>query len=170
MTVRVERVENDEQYQRALAIRTEVFVVEQKVPIEIEVDEYESICDHFLCIKDGEAVATGRLRKKEAIIKFERIATLAKHRGNNYGFALMLAMQEQAARKYPGLLPYMHAQTSATGFYQKLGWTKIGGLFLEADIEHYAMSMLLAGGITGAQRDRLTAMDDLPAPLRTFLG
>lgn len=170
MTVQIIPVTNEEQYRQSLAIRTEVFVVEQKVSIELEVDEYEKICEHFLCLNDDEPVATGRLRKKGWLVKFERIATVKKYRGNNYGVVLMRAMQEHAARKYPDLLPYMHAQTSAAGFYDKLGWARIGEKFFEADIEHFAMVLLPTGGLATILRNSLLAMKDLPAPLRVHLG
>lgn len=170
MTVQVITVTNEEQYRQSLAIRTEVFVVEQKVSFELEVDEYEEICEHFLCLKDDEPVATGRMRKKEWLVKFERIATIKKHRGNNYGVVLMLAMQEHAVRKFPDLLPYMHAQRSAAGFYDKLGWIRIGEEFFEADIEHVAMVLLPAGILGTKLHNSLLAMKDLPAPLRAYLG
>src|SRR6478609_657530 len=60
--IRVEQVTTDEQYQKALAIRTEVFIEEQQVPPELEVDEYEQVATHVVAYDEsGEAVAAGRI-------------------------------------------------------------------------------------------------------------
>lgn len=133
-------VTSDADYQQALKIRQEVFVCEQGVPADLEVDEFEQSSVHFLCRDGAAGVATGRLRRKDGYCKFERIATLARFRGRGYGILLMQAMQDYAAAHYPELTPYMHAQTSAVGFYEKLGWKKAGAEFYEAGIPHYAMT------------------------------
>ena len=161
-------VTTDEQYQQALAIRKRVFVVEQKVPAELEVDAYEKSSVHFLCLLGDTAVATGRMRQKSAVIKFERIATLSDFRGKNLGAALMGLMEKHAQEAFPKLLPYMHAQASAFGFYKKLGWIQIGKNFSEAGIDHVAMT--LPNKIQDPQIvKRLRGADDLPEPLRDYL-
>ena len=130
---------NSPEYQAAVAIRREVFVLEQNVPESIEIDEFESSSQHFL-IKLGEvAAATGRLRVKGETIKFERIATLKKFRGQGVGRELMNSMLEFAQKKYPQLTPYMHSQLEAVGFYEKLGWKPQGEVFFEANIPHKKM-------------------------------
>lgn len=130
------------EYKLALSIRKEVFVLEQKVPEEIEVDQYEGSCEHFLTTIDGEPAATGRLRVKDAYIKFERIATRKRFRGQGVGRNLMDAMLKHATQKYPQLTPYMHSQLDAVPFYQKLGWISQGEVFFEANIPHMAMVKL----------------------------
>lgn len=129
-------------YRDSLDIRQQVFVDEQQISRNLEIDEFEPICDYFLTTLDGVAASTGRLRVKEDWIKFERIATLAKLRGKGTGSALMKAMQEHARSQYPHLTPYMHSQDSAVSFYEKLGWQKEGAPFVEADIPHQAMVLL----------------------------
>lgn len=128
-----------EEYEECLAIRRRVFIEEQNVPEEIEIDEYESVAKHFLVTMDGKAVATGRIRIKGALVKFERIASISTVRGSGTGKFLMNYMLKYALENYPGYLPAMHAQKSAYGFYEKLGWEAVGEEFIEADIAHSIM-------------------------------
>lgn len=127
------------EYQLALSIRRRVFVEEQNVPEEIEIDEYEKVCIHFLTFHDDLPVATGRLRVKGEFIKFERIATLPEARGKGIGRSLMLQMMKEVAENYPTLIPYMHSQLGASPFYKKLGWRQEGEIFYEAGIAHIRM-------------------------------
>jgi predicted GNAT family N-acyltransferase len=55
---------DDADYQEALSIRRQVFIQEQRVPEEIEIDEFEKSSEHFLLVVAGIPAATGRLRKK----------------------------------------------------------------------------------------------------------
>lgn len=124
------------QYQKCLALRREIFILEQNVPESIEVDQYETTATHFLAELDQTPVATGRLRIKNDWIKFERIATSKKHRGSGIGRSLMLYMQEYASKHFSNLTPAMHAQLDAVPFYEKLGWIPQGEIFFEASIPH----------------------------------
>lgn len=128
------------QNKSCLDIRKKVFVQGQGVPEDIEIDEHEDRCVHFLLSLNGQKVSTGRLRKiNDEFIKFERIATLKEFRGYGIGAKLMCHMHEYCLKKFPEYLPIMHAQESAVGFYKKLGWTQMGDKFYEAGIAHYKM-------------------------------
>jgi predicted GNAT family N-acyltransferase len=133
---------NSPEYQSALFIRREVFIQEQNVPEEIEIDEFECNSHHFLLTKASLPVACGRMRIKATYIKFERIASLKSHRGMGLGKMLMEKMQEFARLNYPELTPYMHSQLDAVPFYEKLGWTKQGEIFFEAGIPHLVMILI----------------------------
>lgn len=130
---------NSLEYQKAVNIRKEVFVIEQKIPEELEVDQYENSCEHFLTTSNEVPAAAGRLRVKDQYIKFERIACLKKFRGMGIGRNLMEKMLEHALLFHPQLTPYMHSQTIAVPFYEKLGWMTEGEVFFEADLPHFAM-------------------------------
>lgn len=130
---------NSPEYFKVLDIRKLVFVVEQKVPEELEVDQFENSTIHFLTTHADKNVGAGRLRVKDQFIKFERIACLKELRGQGVGKNLMLTMLDYAKKNYPHLTPYMHSQLEAQGFYEKLGWESIGGQFFEANIPHTAM-------------------------------
>lgn len=164
--MRVERVESESSYQEALGIRKAVFVAEQGVPLALEVDVVTpAMCTFLVRNADGMAVSTGRTTTVGPLLKFQRIATLAPWRGRGFGRVLMLAMQDDANVRLPDSLPYMHAQTSAIAFYERLGWVKVGAPFFEADMEHAAM----ARKPTSLQRAALLAYKDLPLILREAL-
>lgn len=126
-------------YEDVLKIRKKVFVEEQKIPLELEIDETESEATYFLTYVGSVPAATGRLRPYGKFIKFERIATLIEWRGKGVASNLMNTMLEHALKNFPGKSPFMHSQESAVGFYEKLGWRRYGDKFVEADIPHQAM-------------------------------
>lgn len=128
-------------YQKSLEIREAVFVKEQAIDRALEIDEYESSCVYFLTLKNETPVATGRLRVDSKKIKFERIATLPGFRHTGAGTHLMRAMESYARSHHAELLPFMHAQISAAGFYEKIGWVRRGEIFEEAGIPHVAMML-----------------------------
>jgi predicted GNAT family N-acyltransferase len=123
------------------AIRTEVFVVEQKcLPVE-EFDELDAVAVHYLYWVDGQTVATGRYRKTEKGIKIERIATLAEHRGQGYASEMVRFLIQEAQVAHPEVnYFYLHAQQSVMPLYASIGFEPYGGTFIEADIVHQAMS------------------------------
>lgn len=132
---------NSSAYNDVLDIRKKVFVEEQKIPLDLEIDETESEAIYFLTYADGIPAATGRLREYGKYIKFERIATLKEWRGKGVGRNLMEAMLDYAKKNFGDKVPYMHSQESAVAFYERLGWRKSGAPFMEADIPHQAMTI-----------------------------
>ena len=122
-----------------MEIRKKVFITEQNVPVELEIDEFEKTSTHFLALVDGIPSGVGRLRLKHSYVKFERIATLTTLRGAGVGRKLTTYMLEFARKAFPTYLPAMHAQESAIGFYKKLGWIEVGEKFLEAGIVHQVL-------------------------------
>lgn len=129
---------NDPLYHESLAIRKEVFIGEQKIDPALEI-EFEEESVYFLTKVDQIPAATGRLRVSGEKIKFERIASRKIFRGSGAARELMKVMLEFARKNFPGKTPYMHAQLDAAGFYEKLGWNRVGDIFHEADIPHIAM-------------------------------
>lgn len=127
------------EHTEAVKIRKQAFVIEMNIPEELEVDQYESSCEHFLTTINDVPAAAGRLRINDQYIKFERIACLKEFRGTGVGRNLMQKMTEYAISHHPKLTPYMHSQAEAVGFYEKLGWSRLGEIFYEANIPHIAM-------------------------------
>ena len=126
------------------AIRTEVFVVEQKCLPKEEFDELDAVAIHYLYWLDGIPVATGRYRKTEKGIKIERIATLAAHRGQGYASEMVRFLIQEAILAHPeNSYFYLHAQQSVMPLYASIGFVPYGGTFIEADIVHQAMSYQL---------------------------
>lgn len=140
---RVHKIETRADLEAAYRVRREVFVDEQRVPEELELDEHDEAPGtiHFLA-RDGEdkAVGTARLRPygEAGVAKVERVAVRRALRGSGIGRLLMEAVEAEAARLGFGKL-VLYAQTHARGFYEKLGYRAYGEPFDEAGIEHIAM-------------------------------
>ncbi|MDE0059580.1 MAG: GNAT family N-acetyltransferase [Defluviicoccus sp.] len=123
-----------------LAIRREVFCIEQGVSEELEIDGRDPQCRHFLLRLDGLAVGTARVRPLEpGVAKIERVAILARHRGGGLGSALMrhLLLRLDDAGCVTALL---HAQAHSETFYRALGFATEGAPFEEAGIPHVRMT------------------------------
>lgn len=133
------------------AVRMKVFVEEQKVPPEEELDSYDDAALHFLIgaqrlAVEGQItekfmiVGTARLIDKEmGTGKIGRVAVLKEYRGKGLGAKLMRCIEGEASRRgFRRLI--LEAQVSAIPFYEKLGYVAEGEVFLDANIEHRLMS------------------------------
>jgi predicted GNAT family N-acyltransferase len=123
----------------ASPIRFAVFVDEQKVPAEIELDEHDAACLHVIAREDGRAVGTGRLLPDGHI---GRMAVLKAWRGRGVGAAMLTTLIE-AARARGDLEVALSAQTHALGFYRRFGFVNEGPEYVEAGIRHQAMRKVL---------------------------
>lgn len=120
-------------------LRTTVFVHEQGVPAELEMDERDAVCIHALAVSDGQAVATGRLLPAEAgVARIGRMAVARAWRGKGLGASVLAALM-QAARARGDREIELHAQLHAAPFYDKLGYTRVGAVYEEAGIPHVNM-------------------------------
>lgn len=123
----------------ASRIRTEVFVREQRVPAEIEMDERDAACLHALAYVDGKAVGTGRLLPDGHI---GRMAVLKASRALGVGGAILERLVEEARRR--GMREVrLAAQTHALAFYARHGFAAVGEVFEEAGIPHQEMRRVL---------------------------
>lgn len=129
--------DNKQKFDLALAIRTEVFVKEQKVDARLEFDGQDSDAIHYLAFYNNVAVGTARWRKTEKGIKLERFAVLSPYRTQKIGISLLEAVLKDV--KGHGETIYLNSQKSAIGFYLKYGFIKSGEPFFEAGIEHIKM-------------------------------
>lgn len=128
------------------ALRMLVFVEEQRVPPEEELDAYDVTATHFFVrVSAGDdaaappIVGTARLVDKgSATGKIGRVAIHADYRGKGLGAALMQAIHDYAAEHQFHRL-VLEAQCYAIPFYEKLGYTAEGDVFLDANIEHRNM-------------------------------
>lgn len=117
-------------------VREAVFIREQGVPAEIELDALDPECRHVLARDaDGRPIGTGRLTPSRRI---GRMAVLADWRGRGVGDALLAALIEEARRLGWHELS-LHAQASAIEFYARHGFLPEGARFVEAGIEHLTM-------------------------------
>ena len=128
----------------AQAIRTEVFIEEQQIPIEMEWDESDAHCVHAVAFnRFGRPLATGRLLPHApGVARIGRMASIQAVRGSGVGRLVLDALMDAAkARGDHALL--LHAQTSAQGFYARAGFVPAGPVFEEAGIAHIEMTRAL---------------------------
>ncbi|MGG4167244.1 GNAT family N-acetyltransferase [Rossellomorea vietnamensis] len=136
--MKVEVAQSEDQIKEVFHIRKTVFVEEQKVPLEEEIDEYENDSTHFVLYDENKAVGAGRFRILGGIGKVERICVLKSLRGKGAGRKLMLAIEEYAKRQPLSQLK-LNAQTYAIPFYEGLGYQVTSDEFLDAGIPHKTM-------------------------------
>jgi predicted GNAT family N-acyltransferase len=120
----------------ASAVRHEVFVVEQHVPSEIELDDMDAVCVHAVAYDaQGLVLGTGRLLPDGHI---GRMAVHLHARGTGVGARLLQALV-QAGRDAGHARLALNAQTHAKGFYEAQGFHAHGEEFMDAGIPHVAM-------------------------------
>lgn len=118
-------------------VRTRVFVLEQNVPPEEEIDAIDASCVHAVA-RDaaGKPVGCGRLLDDGRI---GRMAVLKEWRGTGVGGAVLQALIDVAqSRGNPRV--YLHSQTHAIPFYAKYGFVAHGPEFMDCDIPHREMT------------------------------
>ena len=122
------------------AIRTEVFVREQNVPVELELDEHDATAWHFLLFVDGVPMATARLFNKNGAAKIGRVAVRQCARGTGLGRRIM-DVAVNAARELRLEPVILDAQVQVIPFYEKLGFVAEGPVFDDAGIPHRRMTL-----------------------------
>jgi predicted GNAT family N-acyltransferase len=129
----------------AYAIRYAVFVEEQGIAAELEIDAYDPIAQHVLAFVDGQCVATARIFLDEqdpSKAKIGRMAVLKDFRGQGIGTAL-LGEAIRAGMMQGASVFELHAQHSAAPFYAKLQFKPHGAIFDEVGIPHQCMRLVL---------------------------
>lgn len=139
MNVAIGRKSDTPLYKDALHVRRTVFIEEQHVPEEEEIDKFEQDATHFVLYDGEKPVGAGRFRTiDDGVGKIERICILPQYRGRGAGKQLMETIEmfakEQGIRKVK-----LNAQTHAEPFYQKLGYDTVSDVFMDAGIPHVTM-------------------------------
>ena len=135
----IKLAETEEERQAVFALRTRVFVQEQGVPLEDELDEDDEAALHVAAIFRGTIVGTGRVLysgSREA--RIGRMAVEEPWRRRGIG-GQVLETLEQATRQQGTEQCVLHAQTYVKSFYGSHGYGEEGDAFLEAGIEHVQM-------------------------------
>lgn len=121
----------------AHAIRYQVFVLEHKIPADLEWDAADAQCVHVVAYDaEGQAVGTGRLLPDAHI---GRLAVLTTVRGSGVGTKILHALMEKA-RSRGELAVRLDAMLSAENFYIKEGFVREGDVFEEAGLPHVSMA------------------------------
>ena len=137
--MRVELLSWDEARAHAAPISFTVFVEEQGVPADIELDEHDAACVHAVAFDGERAVGTGRLLPDGHI---GRMAVLKEARNRGVG-ALLLARLLEKAKEQGFSEVALSAQIHAARFYRRHGFVEEGPEYMEAGIRHQAMRKAL---------------------------
>jgi len=141
----IKLVETEAEMEGAIGVRFRVFVAEQQVPIEEELDEVDASATHAIAIAntpghEGQVVATGRVfyRDEDSAARIGRMAVDVDWRRKGIGSRILTFLEEEAASQ--GVSTYiLNAQLYVKDFYAAHGYVERGDTFLEADIVHILM-------------------------------
>ena len=136
-------ISGDDELEEAFNIRRRVFVEEQAISEDIELDEYDSVATHII-VKDGDrAIATARVQfPGKGIAKIERMAVLKDFRRRGIGSSIIsFLIKEFRKRKIEQIV--LHAQYAVVDFYRSCGFKETGEPFIEAGIKHIRMEKKL---------------------------
>ena len=138
MTIKVKKVENQEEWAQVLNLRYRVFVKEQGVPEELERDEKDETAVHVIVKKDGNISGCGRVVFRDKEAKLGRIAVDKNNRNRGIGTLVCQKLMKIADNKEYDKIT-LHAQLETVEFYRKFGFRPVGDIFQEAGIEHIKM-------------------------------
>ncbi|MGM0556491.1 MAG: GNAT family N-acetyltransferase [Myxococcota bacterium] len=116
-------------------LRNIVFVVGQGITAEPEVDGRDPECEHAMLWEGDTLLGTARIFHRDDPQVVGRVAVLTSRQGEGLGSVLMEAVQEHIGESPAEL----HAQAHLEDWYTRLGWTRVGALFEEANIPHVMM-------------------------------
>lgn len=120
----------------AYALRFRVFVDEQLVPEDEELDAIDEVAWHVVLLtEDAQAIATGRSIVRGEIGKMQRIAVDDACRGLGLGRVVMERLEDWA-RSQGATIGRLEGQVQAIPFYEKLGYVPYGEVYMDAGIPH----------------------------------
>ena len=135
----VKLVETERELEAAIGVRFRVFVAEQSVPAEEELDQADATATHAIALHQNRVVGTGRLLKKDAdTAVIGRMAVDLEWRRQGVG-GLILEYLEETARSLGMKRSVLNAQEYVKEFYAARGYVEHGDVFLEVDIPHIEM-------------------------------
>jgi predicted GNAT family N-acyltransferase len=143
LTYEVRRAQGEAEMDAALALRHDVFCVEQGVPVYEELDGRDGEGVHLVAVSGGALLATCRLLFVGPTVQFSRLAVRQSARRRGIATAL-LALADDETRAGGARRIVLHAQTYARSLYEAAGYEPRGRIFMEAGIEHIAMEKYLS--------------------------
>lgn len=144
MSLEIRPAAGPDEVRAALALRHEVFVNEQGVPVEEELDEHDETALHLVAVDDGIVVGTCRLVEgDEGSVRLGRMAVAQAARRQGVAAGLMREA-DRRAREMGAHRIVLHAQVSVQSVYERDGYVAHGNRFMDAGIEHIAMEKSLA--------------------------
>lgn len=136
----VRKVETLRELEDAQEVRCRVFIEEQGISREEELDGLDMSSEHIIAYADNVPVGTVRIRYKGGVkAKLERVAVLRSYRGRGIGREIVEASMG-LARANGAAEAVLGAQQAAIRFYERLGFHQTGEPFEEAGIPHIALT------------------------------
>lgn len=118
-----------------LVLRNIVFVVGQKITSEPEADGLDDECAHALLYAGDDLIATARLFMSRSPVVVGRVAVHPDHQRGGVGTGLM----DHVGRYIGERSAELHAQAHLEAWYTRLGWRRVGEVYMEAEIPHVTM-------------------------------
>jgi predicted GNAT family N-acyltransferase len=137
--IEVRRIRDAAELAAALHVRDVVFIQEQGVSHEGDVDGRDEEAIQLVATdEDGRVIGTCRVLIEDDHAKFGRLAVLPEHRGHGLG-ARLLAEAEREVRAAGATRMQLDAQTDALTLYERAGYAAYGDVFLDEGIDHLRM-------------------------------
>lgn len=119
-------------------VRQEVFIKEQGVPSDIEMDELDKVAEHVVVYCEDRPIGTGRIVLVNGEFLLGRIAVLKEYRNKKVGKLVVEELLKNAEQKGAKEV-HIHSQIRVKGFYESIGFVAYGNTYFEAGIEHINM-------------------------------
>ena len=143
INITVKIVDSELEKNDCVRIRTQVFVLEQGVDPNHEIDDYDDKCVHAIALIGSEPVGTGRLIKlSSSKAQIGRMAVLHECRRLQIGTQILKKLEKHAHEMQITTL-ILHAQLYVRNFYENNGYTATGEVFLDENISHVLMTKQL---------------------------
>ncbi len=130
-----------------MAVRTRVFVEEQRLFDGSDRDPWDESALHAVALRDGEVIGAVRLYALDeaGLWKGDRLAVLPEARRTTTARELVRFAVATAAALGGGLM-LAQVQTPNVRFFERLGWEPMGHPFEYRGVPHQRMSIGLARG------------------------
>ena len=141
-------LKNKEELELGFALRIKVFVKEQNVPIELELDEkdYSENTVHIGYFNDDKLIGVARLIDMDKdVIHIGRVVIDKEYRGKGIGRKLIVGCETTAKNILKREVTIeLSAQIQAEKFYESLGYNRVNDkIYLDAGIEHVDMRKVI---------------------------
>lgn len=138
------KTQND--LEKALNIRRNVFINEMGVPESIELDEFDTLtsqCKHILVLCNNKPIGTARCNLiSDTKLKIQRFCFLPEYRKSGFGKLLLEFIEKEFSNKGYNYF-FLEAKFSVHKFYKKCGYKKVSDIFIEANVPHIKMEKSL---------------------------
>lgn len=135
---KIRLVKNKKELENVFKIRHIVFIKEQNVPENIEIDKFDKSAKHMIVLYKNKPIGCARIRFIGSKAKLERIAVLKSYRGKGFGKMIVNYMVNYCKNKNVKKI-IMNSQYYLKDYYKKFGFKPRGKTFVEAGIKHIEM-------------------------------